>query len=205
MNNIEELTKIFEKFPGIGPRQAKRFVYYLLSRGTGELSQLSNLINEVKKSVKRCAKCYRLFQNGDKAGTCSICNDPNRDHSQLMVVCRESDLEAINKTGIYNGLYFVLGGIIPILHENPDGLVRSKELLKRVTDDTKVSEVIISTNANAEGENTADYIRSLIKGLAGANSRTIEISTLGRGLSTGSELEYADSETLRYALLHKMK
>lgn len=214
MNNIEELTRIFEKFPGIGPRQAKRFVYYLLSRGAGDLSRLATLITEVKKSVKKCDKCYRLYQDsGLKNGlVCSICSDPNRNHNQLMVVCRESDLEAINKAGAYTGLYFVLGGIVPILHDDPENLVRTKELIKRLETDAGISEIIISTNANTEGENTADFVRAKIRefldsktGGGGETGRVIDISTLGRGLSTGSELEYADSETIRYALLHKMK
>lgn len=204
MNNIDELAKIFERFPGIGPRQAKRFVYYLLSRDSRDLIKLSSLITEIKKHIKRCESCFRLYHNTNSSGElCKVCADKSRENNVLMVVCRESDLDAIEKSGAYNGKYFVLGGTVPILHKDPTEAVRSNDLIKRIDGDVNIEEIIISTNANPEGENTAEYIRSILANFAKEKSRNVQVSVLGRGLSTGSELEYADSDTLKSALKNR--
>lgn len=204
MNNIDELAKIFERFPGIGPRQAKRFVYYLLSRDSRDLIKLSSLITEIKKHIKRCESCFRLYHNTNSSGElCKVCADKSRENNVLMVVCRESDLDAIEKSGAYNGKYFVLGGTVPILHKDPTEAVRSNDLIKRIDGDVNIEEIIISTNANPEGENTAEYVRSILANFAKEKSRNVRVSVLGRGLSTGSELEYADSDTLKSALKNR--
>lgn len=204
MNNIDELAKIFERFPGIGPRQAKRFVYYLLSRDSRDLIKLSSLITEIKKHIKRCESCFRLYHNTNSSGElCKVCADKSRENNVLMVVCRESDLDAIEKSGAYNGKYFVLGGTVPILHKDPTEAVRSNDLIKRIDGDVNIEEIIISTNANPEGENTAEYVRSILANFAKEKSRNVQVSVLGRGLSTGSELEYADSDTLKSALKNR--
>lgn len=204
MNNIDELAKIFERFPGIGPRQAKRFVYYLLSRDSRDLVKLASLITEIKKHIKRCESCFRLYHNANSSGElCKVCADKSRENNVLMVLCRESDLDAIEKSGAYNGKYFVLGGTVPILHKDPTEAVRSTDLIKRIEGDVNIEEIIISTNANPEGENTAEYIRSILANFAKEKNRNLRVSVLGRGLSTGSELEYADSDTLKSALKNR--
>ena len=118
----------------------------------------------------------------------------------LMIVPRDADLDAVEKSGSYKGLYFVLGGSLPILEKEPEKRIRISELKNRIRRDSGViKEMILAMNANAEGENTADYIKESFKG------ENFAISELGRGLSTGSELEYADPDTLKNALLHRTK
>lgn len=120
-----------------------------------------------------------------------------------MIVSRDADFETIEKSHYYNGFYFILGGSVPILEKEPDKKIRSKELLdilkKRATSGLK--EVIIATNLNPEGENTADYITKIISPIS--KEFNIKTSTLGRGLSTGTELEYSDSDTIKNALKNR--
>lgn len=201
MDPVSKLTEYFRDLPGIGPRQARRFVYYLLTRNNGTLEDIARLILEIKKNVKMCEKCFRFFTNETRTTTCPQCADPSRDSSRLMVVARDADFESIEKSHAYNGFYFILGGTVPILEKDPSARVRSRELSRRIESDSAVTEVILSMNATADGEHTADYIRSLVRGIPGKESLTI--STLGRGLSTGSELEYADSETIKSALTNR--
>lgn len=209
-NPIERLTEIFRHFPGIGPRQAQRFVYHLLNRPTRDIEELARLIQEVKKTVRQCADCFRYFPaddiayNGDpraavSAAKCSICADPKRDETIIMVVSRDADLDAIEKSGVYKGKYFVLGGSIPILENEPEKRVRLAELMSRIGGLKKLAEIVISLSATPEGDHTADFLRSALEKKLGSKAE-IKISTLGRGLSTGSELEYADSDTIRSAL-----
>ncbi len=227
MDTIGKLEEIFRHFPGIGPRQAKRFVYFLLTKSNGDLSEFSKLLTELKQNISVCQKCQRFFPVGIKIPTalCSICSDQNRDQESLMIVSRDIDLQAVEKSRAYHGVYFVLGGTIPIFEENPENKIRQRELLARVnelisnktietdmnfgldnsshTSDTSAAksslkEIIIATSVNPEGDNTASYLIELLRDLASKHS--FKISTLGRGLSTGTELEYSDSETLKSAL-----
>ncbi|MEK7186715.1 MAG: toprim domain-containing protein [Patescibacteria group bacterium] len=202
MNSIEKLSEMFASFPGIGPRQAKRFVYYLLYRNNGFSEDLVRAVKDLNKEIVQCSECMRYFAcNGRTTRVCSICSDEHRDHSMLMVVPRDIDLEAVEKSGSYKGHYFVLGGSLPILEKEPEKRIRSKELGIRIKRNlaNELKEIILAMNANAEGENTVDYIREQYQGLP------LIISTLGRGLSTGAELEYADPETLKNAFLHRTK
>jgi len=200
MNAIDKLTEIFSHFPGIGPKQARRFVYYLLTRDESSLETLTRSIDELKKHTAQCSECKRYFaKNGHVSALCSTCSDERRDSSLLMIVPRDADFEAVEKSGSYKGLYFVLGGSLPILEKEPEKRIRIKDLKLRIAKDKNIKEVIFAMNANAEGENTADFVKQAIK------KDGLEFSTLGRGLSTGAELEYADPETLKNALLHRTK
>lgn len=204
MDTIHKLTEIFREFPGIGPRQAKRFVYHLLSRNNGHLENLSKLILELKKEIRNCPSCFKFFPlDASQNSLCGTCRDKSRDASSLMIVSRDADFETIEKSHYYNGFYFILGGSVPILEKEPDKKIRSKELLdilkKRATSGLK--EVIIATNLNPEGENTADYITKIISPIS--KEFNIKTSTLGRGLSTGTELEYSDSDTIKNALKNR--
>lgn len=202
MNEIEKLSKYFSEFPGIGPRQAKRFVYFLLSKNKGFLDELTLNINDLKKSISICPSCFRFFpKNKGSSSLCHICDDKNRDSSLLMIVSRDVDFENIEKTGSYNGLYFVLGGTVPILEKDPENKIRMKELLSKIEKKSNVKEIILALSANPEGENTADFIKEKI--LPICEKLSIKISLLGRGLSTGLELEYSDSETLKNALKNR--
>lgn len=197
MDPISKLAEYFREFPGIGPRQAKRFVYFLLTRNNSYLDELSRLILEIKKNIKVCTSCFRFFQSND-GSLCNICNNQNRNQSELMIVSRDNDFEAIEKSKTYDGLYFILGGNIPILDREPEKKVRLKELDEKIKKNN-FKEIILSLDATAEGEHTSDYLKQHIKSL----DSEIKISILGRGLSTGSELEYSDSDTIKNALKNR--
>lgn len=201
MDPISKLAEYFREFPGIGPRQAKRFVYFLLTRNASYLDEISRLILSIKKSIRVCSSCFRFYQDGDSK-ICHICSDTNRDQNQLMVVTRDVDFEAIEKSKSYSGLYFILGGTIPILDKEPEKRVRLNELLEKIKA-SGFKEITLSLNANAEGEHTADFIRDYIK--EKISDRDIPIFILGRGLSTGTELEYSDSDTIKSALENRKR
>lgn len=199
MDPLSRLTEYFREFPGIGPRQAKRFVYFLLTKSPSYLEEISKLITEIKRNIKVCSSCFRFYQDGNST-VCNICTNKNRDLSQLMVVSRDVDYEAIEKSRVYNGLYLILGGTIPILDKEPEKKVRLNELVKRVSDNN-VKEIILSLNANAEGEHTAEFIRNYLK--SKFPTAEFSITVLGRGLSTGTELEYSDTDTIKSALKNR--
>ena len=202
INIIEKLTQNFSRFPGIGPRQAKRFVYFLLSKNDFFLNELAENILELKKEVLICESCCRFFQskiftNARLLQKCDICSDKNRDDSVLMVVGKDTDLENIEKTNVYNGKYFILGGYIPIINKKNNYEIREKELTNLIKKSKNLKEVILALNANPDGENTASYLFQILKPLA------VKITSLGRGLSTGTELEYSDDDTLKNALKNR--
>ena len=201
MSSIEKLSEIFGKFPGIGPRQSKRFVYFLLTKDKVFLEDLSLNLLSLKKNIKICQSCQRFFQSDtNKSGECNTCLDSTRDTKTLMIVEKDADLSNIERTGVYNGRYFVLGGTVPILEKEPDSKIRSKELTQLVAERIKndgLKEIILATSANPEGDSTHDYLLKVLEPFA---SNGTKVSTLGRGLSTGTELEYSDSETLKAAL-----
>lgn len=123
-----------------------------------------------------------------------------------MIVSRDSDLESIEKSGAYRGLYFVVGGTVPILDKEPEKRIRLKALLERVSQSPELKEVILSLSATADGEHTAAIIKEAIGKIAGdnlTNGKRLNVTVLGRGLSTGAELEYADGETIKSALKHR--
>jgi len=198
MNETEKLIELFREFPGIGPRQPKRFVYFLLNRDKSYSENLTRLIKEVRDTVHTCESCFRFFPKSNSS-LCSICRNTERDKKLLMIVSHDIDLENIERSKNYNGYYFVLGGIIPILEKNPERRIRQKELLQTIEKRKKegLSEIIIALNYNPDGENTLDYLKELL------GKFDIKLSTLGRGLSTGTELEYSDSETIKNALKNR--
>jgi len=207
MDSIRKLEAYFAEFPGIGPRQAKRFVYFLLHKNKTWSAELARVIADIHSEVSICSECFRIFTTAahPAAGPilCSICSNPHRDHSLLMIVSRDIDLDAIERSGVYHGLYFVLGGTVPILEKEPERMIRIRELKARASHvvpagEDALKEIVIATSANPEGENTGDYIKEQLSKIT--EERGIQISYLGRGLSTGSELEYSDKETLKNAL-----
>lgn len=197
MDHIEELARALARFPGIGPRQGKRFVYYLLAAPKLERSKLAELIMTLDKDVHQCPDCLR-FYNGTTATICNYCADTRRDDALLMLVEKDQDLAAIERTGTYKGRYFVLGGVLTLTGK---GAIREKDL-RRVIDirlKNDLREVVLALSATSEGEHTADHVRTLLA----PYRDQIKISLLGRGLATGSELEYSDTETLRAALSNR--
>lgn len=190
---FKQLVKFFQRLPGVGPRQAARFVIALLEQPEENLIELGTAINNLRREISFCAKCFNLSENGD----CHICHDPKRDRSKLMVVEKVTDLESVEKTGLYKGLYHVLGGAINPLDKITPASLKIKELenrLEKMASDQQV-ELILATNPNASGETTAMYLRENF-----ANKKGVSITRLGRGLASGSNLEYADELTLKNAL-----
>lgn len=205
MSPLERLAALFERFPGIGPRQAQRFVFFLLKEHPDYIESLAGLIQDVRKSVRECDRCFRFFAKKNGETTCSICSDPTRDASSLLIVERDADIAPIERSKTYTGLYFVLGGTIPLLDQEHTARTRGPALKavveKRLAEGLR--EVILAFSVNPDGENTARYVEAQLAPFT--ESGTLTISTLGRGLSTGSELEYADAETIKNALKNRTR
>jgi recombination protein RecR len=203
MSVIEELTEIFRRFPGVGPRQAERFVYYLLRQRKDYLHKMASLIPELENKTKICDLCQKFYiSETDQTGVCKICSSKNRDQELLMIIARDADLHSVEKSGTFNGNYFILGGTVPVLDKEPAKRIRLGKLKKVVEKrrESGLKEIIIALSANPEGENTADILKKELQNMA---SNEIKITLLGRGLSTGTELEYSDSETIKNALLNR--
>src|SRR3989338_5856294 len=207
MDIIEKLSQIFKEFPGIGERQAKRFVYFLMSRNPSYNENLSLLISELKKEIAQCKECYKFFLVGKtKNSLCDICSNQNTDSSLLMVIEKDSDLESVNKSRVYNGKYFLLGGLVPIVEKTTKSRVRIEELKEKIKKEKDtLQEIILAFSLNPQGDHTDQYVREQIKDIANKNTKqqNIKISSLGRGLSTGTELEYSDNDTLKNALKNR--
>ena len=197
MDHIDELALALARLPGIGPRQAKRFVFYLLAAPAAERTKLAELIMALGKNVRQCPLCLRFF-NGSTASICNYCASTTRDDTQLLLVEKDQDLAAVERAGTYQGRYFVLGGVLTL---SGKGAFREKELVRTVEKRLAhgLKEIVLALSATSEGEHTADYIRELLA----KYREQLHISTLGRGLATGSELEYSDAETLRAALSNR--
>ncbi|MEZ4195580.1 MAG: hypothetical protein R3B53_04305 [Candidatus Paceibacterota bacterium] len=206
MTPLDKLITYFEKFPGTGLRQAKRFAFHVLTLKPEQIKELSDLITSLPKSVTECQSCRRFFsETANLNHTCVICRNQNRDRSKLLVVARDNDIEAIERSGVYDGLYFILGGTVSLLTQpNDQQRVRSGALKACIEDrikHDKLEEIILGFAINPDGENTSRFVESLINEVA--DETKVKISYLGRGLSTGSELEYADAETIKSALSNR--
>lgn len=197
MDRIDELANAFAHLPGIGPRQGKRFVFHLLASPSAERAKLAKLITSLGTDVLQCPECLRFYSGGTTM-VCNYCSDKTRDDTQLLLVEKDQDLAAVERTGTYRGNYFVLGGVLTLSRK---GIIREKELVRIIEKrlENNLKEIVLALSATSEGEHTADHIRGL---LAPYRDR-IKVSTLGRGLATGSELEYSDAETLRAALTNR--
>ncbi len=205
MNPIDKLAQYFAKFPGIGERQSKRFVHFLLTRDAGYLDDLSRLIASLKKEISQCTDCYRFFQVGHtQSAKCDVCLNTELDQTLLMVVEKDADYESVRRSGVYKGKFFILGGLIPLVEKGIERRVRINELLNTVKErsgSAGLKEVILAFSLNPQGDHTDMHIRSLLVPLS--ESSNFKVSSLGRGLSTGTELEYSDNETLKNALKNR--
>jgi len=192
VTTVEPLAKLieaFNKLPGIGPKSAQRLTYYLLRRPDEEAKTLAEAILTLKEKIRLCSVCFNITD----CDPCLICQDKERDHSKICVVERPSDIPPLERTGKYKGVYHVLHGTISPAQGIGPAELKVKELLSRLQNGS-VTEVILATNPNLEGETTAMYLRRMILPL------NIRISRLARGLPFGSDLEYADDMTLGQAL-----
>ena len=202
MDSIEKLSQLFEKFPGIGPRQARRFVQYLLGAHPAVRAELAEMVKRLGVEVAQCKKCFRWFPLKEKdvtAVACDICEDTRRDASVLFVVEKDADIDNVERSG-FKGRYFVLGGTIPLAAEDPERHVRLKQLsdhVSRSEASREIKEVILGLSATTEGDHTRLLLQEKLK------DSGLKLSSLGRGLSTGSELEYADPDTIHEALANR--
>lgn len=186
--SIQNLIEAFERLPGIGPKTAQRLTFYLLHAPKEQAEALAKAALEMKEKTVLCEICFNIGESSP----CSICSDPNRDQSIIMVVENPLDVLSLEKAN-FKGLYHVLHGVIsPLENIGPDEL-HIRELLPRLKDGT-VKEIILATNPTMEGEATAMYIQRLISSLG------IKITRIARGLPVGSDIEYADETTLSRAL-----
>jgi recombination protein RecR len=213
MNPIDKLADKFKEFPGIGERQAKRFVYFLLHKNPSFVKELGEAVLSIKNQIHQCSSCFVFFQADMhvKGSLCQVCSDPKTDRTSLLIVEKDADYENIKKSKTYSGMYFILGGLVPIVTKDTPNFVRTKELLRTIEERSKVSvasgtsnlkEIIIALSLNPQGEHTDMYLRELIAPLE--KSHSLRIVSLGRGLSTGTELEYSDSETIKNALRNRV-
>ena len=203
MATFDRLTKQFEKFPGIGSRQAKRFAFHLLTQSEQDIDELAELIKNIKSTVVECPSCFRFHSVNGTGNVCAICSNQGRDASKLTIVERDVDIDAIERGGAYDGLYFVLGGTVPLLENTDTKHIRGGQLKARVEKESKngLKEIILGFSVNPDGENTSRYVEILLKDFI--EKHGLRVTHLGRGLSTGSELEYADPETIKEAFANR--
>lgn len=201
---IQHLAEYFLKFPGVGPKQATRFVFHLLREDRGHVSELARAIQSLQDEVHLCSQCYKTYDASSAgksaAALCEFCSNPRRNPRQVLVVEKEVDLENIERTRKYGGLYHVLGGVVSPLDSSAPARLHLKELFERMrrTAGPDGAELILATNPTAEGDATALYLERIFAPLK--TQAGLVISRLGRGLTTGSELEYADDITVANAL-----
>lgn len=182
---VQDLIDELGRLPGVGPKSAQRIAFHLLAADPIDVRRLAHVLLEVKDKVRFCVVCGNVAEEVE----CRICRDPRRDLTVICVVEESKDVQAVERTREYRGRYHVLGGAIsPIEGIGPDDL-RVKELVTRLADGT-VTELIIATDPNLEGEATATYLARLIKPMG------LNVTRLASGLPVGGDLEYADEVTL---------
>ena len=187
--SLEKLIDKFAMLPGIGRKSAQRLAFYILSLSDDNVSDFADAILDAKKNIHFCKVCNNLTENE----ICNVCSSEMRDHSTICVVSDPKDVLSIERGKEYNGTYHVLHGVLsPMNHVGPDD-IKIKELLVRVAEND-ISEVIMATNPDTEGEATAMYISKLIKPF------NVKVSRLAYGIPVGSNLEFADDATLNRAI-----
>jgi len=191
--SIRDLAALISEFPGIGPRQARRIVQFLLSKNPAYREKVAKMIVETGARSAQCVSCFR-YDDIAKGGLCRICSDPERDQASLMVVEKDADIDSMEAAGVYRGRYFVLGGLIHMVEKKNAPKARVNELTERIAKNG-ITEVILALSTTPEGDYTAREITQM--------HTNVKTSLLGRGLSIGAEIEYADSETLRNALKNR--
>ena len=212
---IQRVIDLLMKLPGVGPRQAARFAFFMMKDGNGFVEELATGLRDMRANIAICAQCYRTMERVAEGSAgedeeygithCVLCRDSRRNNTIITVVEKESDLQNLERTGAYLGLYHVLGGVIsPLDSESPKRL-HIREMYNRVAtliNQQKSVELILGTNPTTEGDMTALYIERTFAPIK-EKSPQFKLSRLGRGLSLGSELEYADEVTLKQALINR--
>ncbi|TAK89703.1 recombination protein RecR [Patescibacteria group bacterium] len=187
--SVAQLIEEFGKLPGVGPRTAERLAFYLLRADSGHEQRLGEALINLRQQLTVCQRCH----NFSEQELCVICAHPNRNEQLLTVVEEPLDVVAVEKTGLYQGLYHVLGGVISPIDGVGPAQLKIADLVERVKNEN-IEEVLIATNPTTEGEATALYIRKQLEPLE------VQVSRLARGLPVGGDLEYADQITLGRAL-----
>ncbi len=196
MKSLDRLVRAFRRLPGVGPRQAERFAAYFLRASQGETEEFVSALLSMKQEVKFCPVCFSYSEQD----LCPICRDQDRDQSVICVVEDPQDIESIERTGAYKGLYHVLHGAISPMEGRGAEQVKVRELLTRVQNaQTPVREVIIATDPDSEGETTALYLADLLRGLVG------QVTRIGYGVPLGGDIDYIDEMTLGYSLKGRTK
>ncbi|BDR60819.1 recombination mediator RecR [Lactobacillus xylocopicola] len=187
---LAHLIDSYLKLPGIGEKTATRLAFYTLDMPTEDVHNFSTALNAVKEKLRRCSICGNITEEDP----CSICADQNREQSTIMVVEQPKDVMAFEEMGEYNGLYHVLHGVLSPMDGIGPEEINIKSLILRLQKQDKVKEVILALNSTPEGEATAMYIGKLIKPAG------LKVTRLAAGLAVGSDIEYANSITLKRAV-----
>lgn len=191
---IQNLINVFAKFPGIGPRQAARMVFYLLGETKALRAGMANAVMDIAELVVTCVRCGNIeAKQNARDHICSICADTQRDQTRIAIVEHAADVRAMERARTWRGLYHVLGGAISTSTEADKDVARFNRCIERITAE-KPEEVIIATNPTFEGDAAARYLTQKL------TPSKITVTRLARGLSRGVDLEYVDDETLREAL-----
>lgn len=190
--SIQNLINQFAQLPTVGPRTAERYVFYLLKKQPEEINRFAQALLDLKNKTTVCAQCFNISEDP----ICSICSDSKRQHNLLCVVADTRDLIVVESTRQYNGLYFVLGGLLNAIEGIKPEQLNIATLTERVKKD-KITEIILALDSNLEGETTSMYLTKIIKPLG------IKVCRLARGLPMGADLEYADEITLTNALKYR--
>jgi recombination protein RecR len=206
----EEYNKLFEyfkSFPGIGKRQAERFVFHILTKDEQWVNNFVNEIKKAKENVHECVDCCRVFRNkyGERFDQCEICRSQVRDRSVLAVVEKNIDADVMLKKASWTGLVFVLGGQLQVIEKKNPPKINLEKLLRFIKKlSPNLKEIILCNSLNPDGVFTASVVKQKINEfLETENLPKMKITTFGRGFSTGTELEYADKETLQNALKNR--
>ena len=165
MSDLDRLITLFESFPGIGGRQARRFAFHVLTMNENDNTELARLVKGIRDTVTECASCHRFFSRHHNEELCAICSASNRDHSRLLVVERDTDIQSMERTGVYEGLYFVLGGTVPLLNTKGTEKLRAGALKATVEArlENGLEEVILGFSVNPDGENTTRFVESILR------------------------------------------
>ena len=200
--SVEKVIEEFSRLPGIGPKSAARMAYHFLRSRNGDASKLAKSLVEMDEGIVFCQKCFNVADKEE----CDICGSPMREGAKICIVEEPLDVVAFERSGVYKGLYFVLGGVISPAEGIGAEELRFKEMERRVRElleGVDVLEVIVATNPSLEGEATANYIQDSLKRVD--KEEKISLTRLAMGLPTGADLEYADQLTLKRAFEGRRK
>lgn len=195
---LQRLRELLGALPGIGPRQATRLAHALREKDTAFLHTLAETVSSLPHQLATCAICFRTMEKSEHPA-CDICRSSSRDRNSILIVEKETDLEQFENAGAFTGMYHVLGGTVSPLDKTATEKLHMRELFERIQAQARHEkpEVILATSNTLDGNQTANYVARMLEPLQ------IRVTRLGRGLSTGAEIEYADPLTLDQALKNR--